>query len=180
MANGPHYPAGKYVCEIVNQGMGETQTGKPQFVLRFKVLGRPDPAEPNNYIPDPDQYERTSYRVVTEATIPYFMEDLKALGYTHGSFKFLDPNTQGYQDFTGKVINMICNHEDNQEKTAKREKWGLMRAAGVFDVKPLESKKMRDLDNLFGKHLKDLKQDAPKLPPPPANGFAITDDDVPF
>jgi hypothetical protein len=176
-----HYAEGKYVCEILKQGIGETKTGKPQFVLNFKVLGTPDPADPEHYIVVNPQYTRTYYRVITDKTIDFLKEDLQALGFNKGSFKFLDPSTPDFQDFTGAVVDMYCKHGENQDKQPK-EDWGLARAAREFQVKPLEAKKMRDLDNLFGKHLKDLK--APAKPAAPAatdSGSVVAgDDDTPF
>jgi len=185
MASSPHYAMGRYVCEVLAQAMSETQTGKPQFVLRFKILGTPDAKNPENYVPDSAQYERTFYRVITEGTIEYFTADLHALGFDGDSFKLLDPATLGFYDFKGQIIDMICNHEDNQDKTGKREKWGIARKAGEFAPKPLEPKKVRDLDNLFGKHLKSLKPNGTPVvaaPNPPAtqSAPAISDEDVPF
>lgn len=179
----PHYAKGRYVCEILNQGLGKAGTGNPQLVLQFKVLGTPDPKDPGAYIVDAHQYERTYYKTITEKTIDYLIEDLKALGVTIQSLRQLDPSTQGFVDLRGKVADFFCNHEPPQDGNGMREKWGVARMASEFKVEPLESTKMRELDALFGKQLKvAFGASAPPAQRPQAAVAAmeITDDDVPF
>lgn len=177
----PFYAAGSYACKIVGQALSETGTGKPQFVLRFKVMGLVDPEDSSRFIPAQQQFDRSHYRTITDKTIPYFVEDLKALGFSVSSFKELDSNTPGFQDMRGREVEMECAHE-NDLNGESREKWGVARTgSGTFEVKPLEPKKLRDLDNLFGKHLKGLKSSPPATAPQPvAVGPGITDDDIPF
>ena len=185
MANGPHSHVGRYACKVVSQALGEASTGNPQFALRFTVMGMVDPADPSRFIPSPQQYERTHYRTITEKTVPYFVEDLKLLGFTGTSFRELDPNADGFHDFRDMDVDMWCSHEKGQDGSP-REKWGVARKGGSeLDIKPLESKKVRELDNLFGKHLKGMKaaQPAPApitSKPAPAAEAGITDDDIPF
>lgn len=178
----PFYEVGRYACKVTNQALGEAKTGTPQFVLQFTVLGKVDPSDPTRFIPAQAQYERTHFRAITEKTIPFFMEDLKVLGFKGASFKELDPNNQPFHDFRGADIDMWCAHENDQQGNL-REKWGVARQGGSLEVKPLEAKKVRDLDNLFGKHLMALRstepvRQTPVNPVPPSMG--ITDDDVPF
>ncbi len=178
----PFYAVGRYACKVTDQALGETSTGKPQFVLRFQVLGLVDPKDPSRYIAGAQQYERTHYRAITDKTIQYFIEDLKLLGFKGESFKALDPNNDGFHDFRDLDIDMWCSHENDQEGKP-REKWGVARQGSTFEVKPLEAKKVRDLDNLFGKQLKSAKAAEP-VRTAPANAASpameITDDDVPF
>lgn len=182
----PYYQPGRYVCKITSQQLGESRTGNPQFVLRFKVLGVPDPEDRSALIPDRNQYERTMYRSITDKSIPYFMEDLQMLGFTGTSFKLLDQHNAGFQDFRGNEIEMICTHE-NDLNGQLREKWSIAkdnRVSTAAEVKPLESKKVRELDALFGKHLKG--QTANGGPKPVPVGAAKnqnqepSEDDVPF
>lgn len=179
----PFYESGRYACKVTNQAMGEAGTGNPQFVLRFKVMGLVDPADPTRFIPAQQQYERTFYRTITEKTIDYFIEDLKTLGFAGKSFKDLDPNTEGFHDFRGADVDMWCAHEDDP-KGGAREKWSVARQASEFEVKPIDSKKLRELDNLYGKHLKGIKVEPKQEKPQPAAAMAtaegITDDDIPF
>lgn len=172
-----HYQPGRYVCQITGQAMGESSKGNPQFVLRFKVLGRPDPNDPNSYLTDPNQYERPFYRSITEKTIDYFMDDLKALGFHGSSFKDLDPNTPGFHDFKGKEIDMYCNEEIYNGEP--RERWAIA-TAFELNVKPIEAGKLRQLDNLFGKQLKTISKPQSSPRPMPVVTPADVDDDVPF
>jgi hypothetical protein len=183
MASVPFYAVGKYACKVVEQALGESSTGKPQFLLRFTVIGQVDPADPSQLVPVPAQYQRTHYRSITEKTIQYFTEDLKALGFKGESFKELDPDTEGFHNFTGQNVDMWCSHKSGPDG-ALREEWNVARAVGSLEVKPLERKKVRELDNLFGKHLKGLKVAGAAAPVAaqlaPVGGLDISDDDVPF
>jgi hypothetical protein len=188
MANAPHYAKGRYVGKILNQALSKASTGTPQLVIRFKVMGVPDPKDPTAYIPDPQQYERTLYRALTEGTMQYVIEDLKTLGFTGESFRLLDPSTPNFYDMTGMDVDFYCNHETGQDG-GMREKWGLARAPSEFKVETLEPAKMRELDNLFGKQLKEAfkpaaqpKAKAQTKPQPAAEMAAVgaTDDDIPF
>lgn len=178
----PFYEVGRYACKVIDQALGEAGTGNPQFVLRFQVQGLVDPADPAAFIPARGQYERTHYRTITDKTISYFTDDLKTLGFAGSSFKDLDPKTDGFHDFRGQDVDMWCAHEDDP-KGGKREKWSVARVSGALEVKPLEPKKLRDLDNLFGKQLKSIKPEAAVAQRPAPVGVAaggITDDDIPF
>jgi hypothetical protein len=186
MPSSAYYKKGRYACKVVSQALGENKKGNPQFVLRFLVLGEVDPTEPTNYIPAGQQYERTHYRVITEKTIDYFIDDLKLLGFEGASFKDLDPSSPTFHDMTGLDIDMWCDVEEWDGGT--QEKWGVAQVGG-FKIEPLDAKKVRDLDNLFGKQLKTLKSDKPKPVAAPAASTSsatavvdqgITDDDIPF
>lgn len=184
MANAPHYPKGRYVGKILNQALGKAGTGNPQLVIQIKVLGKPDPLDPGSYIPDPHQYERTVYRTITEKTVPYIIEDLKALGVSIQSWKQLDPSTPGFVDLRGNDADFFCNHEASQDGGV-REKWGIAMHASEFKVETLEPAKMRELDNLFGKQLKEAFKPgaAPKTQAQPAIATmeeGVSDDDIPF
>lgn len=180
---GPHYAKGRYVCEILNQALGKAGTGTPQLAIQFKVLGTPDPKDSTSYTIDAHQYERTMFKSITEKTIQYVIEDLKTLGVSIQSLRQLDPSTPGFVDLRGKVTDFFCNHEAGQDG-GMREKWGVARAASEFKVEALDPAKMRELDNLFGKHLKEaFKPVAQARPPQPvavSAGATITDDDIPF
>lgn len=180
--SGPFYAPGRYIGVVTGQGISMTNTGKHQFVLKVNVTGY------QNGEPVEQQYERTIYRVLTDKTIEYFMDDLKTLGFTGESFRFLDPGTSGYQDFTGREVPLNCEHDTYQGKTS--EKWSLARAGTSKPIEPADSASLRQLDNLFGKQLKTLKQTsaasrpAPRAQatsaPPPQDFGGIDDNDVPF
>jgi hypothetical protein len=166
--------------------MSVASTGTPQFVLRFKVLARLENGEE-----DPVRsYERLHFRAITEKTIDYFVEDLKTLGFVGigTSFRLLDPQTPGFHDFRGRVVEMCCRHGEDQNGNP-REEWGVARSAGALELRPLPAARYRELDNLFGRALKSIAGGAnPKPPaaarapeaPTPMGQPGITDDDVPF
>lgn len=178
------YQPGNYVGEVKEQRLGETKTGKPQFVIRFKVLGTP--LDEGEYAPVSQQYDRTIYMVITEGTMPYVAEKLKRLGYAGKGFGPLDPDNASHQSFVGQVIDVWCKHEADQDGNA-REKWDIARGPSSLTVNPLPSKKVRELDALFGKSLLSPDGDStPKAkstqrqPDPVLAGTEITDDDIPF
>lgn len=182
--SGPYYSVGFYWGKITQQALGESKEKKtPFFALRFMVLGKIDPADPNGELIACEKYERTINMYITEGTIEFVTRDLGRLGFEGDSFRFLDPNTPGFHDFTNTEAAFYCSHEEYEGKA--REKWSLAKEGGAkLEVEPLETKQVRTLDNLFGKHLKGLKKQATpkseaKKPEPVAAGAAPTDD-IPF
>lgn len=178
----PFYAPGDYVGSVTSQGFVKAKTGTMQFVLKFKVLGTPDPLAPESYITAPTQYERSIFRSITEKTMEYFLEDLQALGFTGDSFRLLDPGTQGFHDLRGRIIDVQCQHENDVNNEA-REKWSVLRGSGK-KIEAADPKELRQLDALFGKSLKGLKKDVPPKEAA-ANGgdpryAGVSDDDVPF
>jgi hypothetical protein len=90
----------------------------------------------------------------------------------------LDSSQQGFHDFSGLELTMFCSHENDQNGDP-RERWGIDRGPSELKVDPLDAKGLRELDNLFGKHLKGLKPEQASQPATAA-ATVITDDDVPF
>lgn len=173
---GPYYQPGDYACEVVNQGIGETKTGKPQFFLAFKVLRYADNDERVE-----QQYDRTHYRVITDNTIEWFIEDLKVLGFQRSGFRFLSLDMAGHQSFVGQEVVMNCRHESYQGKEGER--WNIAREGGALDIKPLPDAKLRQLDAMFGSHLKGVaKEEKPQTVAAGAarDDMEINDSDVPF
>lgn len=156
---GPQYEIGKYWGRITSQWLSEAKTGTPQFCVRFLVVGKINLADPEGDLITCQQAERTVYRPITDNTIEYVKKDLELLGFSGSSFKLLDPNTPGYQDFTGKELAFYCSHQPGQGNVGLREQWGFA-STDAPAAKPLDAKKLRDLDNLFGKHLKGIKKRA--------------------
>jgi hypothetical protein len=180
----PYYEEGFYKVEITDQAMSVAGTGTPQFVLRFKVLARLENGEEEPV----RSYERLHFRAITEKTIDYFVEDLRTLGFAGTSFRLLDPQTPGFHDFRGRIVEMYCRHGEDQNGNP-REEWGVARSAGALELRLLPAAKYRELDNLFGRALKSAGGGANPKPPAaarapepraPAPQPGITDDDVPF
>jgi hypothetical protein len=193
--NGPYYDEGRYLVEVTDQGFSEAKTGTPQFVLRFKVLGTPDPdGDPQGFEPDSMQYERTFYRAITEKTIPYLTDELAILGFQGTSFRELDKSTPNFHDFTGLRVEMICKHENDREGVL-RERWSLSIRGAAPTLEPMEQSKLRKLDTLFGASLKKAapakaatskpapqraQTAAPARTAPAATATEVSDDDIPF
>ena len=180
MANGPFYAEGTYVSEIVAQALGETKTGKPQFVIKCKILGTP--SDDGSYIPANNQYERSVYMVLTEATMPYVIEKLATLGFKGKSFGQLDPEHPQAQRLIGNQVDLYCKHEYGQDNQL-REKWDISRGGGL-QIKPLESRKVRELDSLFGKSLASIGSPSviatQQRQKPLEDGTFIDDSEIPF
>ena len=126
---------GRYIVQIVDQALGEAQTGTPQFILKFTVLehvfddGGAEAAR---------NYDRTYYKAITEKTIQYLAQDLKTLGFEGSSFRDLDPSSPGFYDLRGRQVEMYCTHEDRNGES--QEKWSVAFAKGAS--KPIEAKKI--------------------------------------
>lgn len=182
MARGPAYEVGRYYGRVTRQAMGETSNGNAQFVLSFLILGKVNLADPGGDLLTCPQGERSVFRTITDKTIDYVIEDLKALGYTKPSFKYLDPGTPGFEDFTGKELEFFCDHKlDNRDdhQGELREQWGIARASSGPKVNPLDAKKARGLDALFGKQLKSLAADAAPSTAAPKGRSPATMDEPP-
>jgi hypothetical protein len=183
----PFYEPGRYWGRITHQKLGETKTGKPQLVLSFLVVGKLNPVDPDgDLLPVPQQYERSIFRVITENTIDYVMEDLEALEFTGGSFQHFDEESPDCCDLRGKERAFSCKHDEDQNGQP-REQWGLAKDGGGPQVKPLDNKAARQLDAMFGKRLKKAAGNgakarteaaAPQSPPPAA--ASGPSDDIPF
>lgn len=184
VANGPHYQAGNYVGEIMQQGLSKARTGNSQFVIRVKVLGTPNGEQ--SYDRDPFQYERIIFMTITQNTINFVSETLEALGYSGQGFGPLDPSHPQHQSFVGQQVDLYCTHEADQSGNM-REKWRISRNGGSnLELNPLNQKELRELDALFGKNLRGTQTSAAPARTAPAQRSApsvateITDDDIPF
>jgi hypothetical protein len=179
----PFYEVGRYEVECASQGFTKTSTGKTQFVLRFLVKGKVNPADPESLLSVPAQYERTYYRVLTENTMEYFINDLESLNVHIGSFSELDPENPDHVPLKGKLFDAFCNHK-NDLNGDLREEWAIARMSTSKPVESIASSEVKSLDRLFGKHLKKapVASSAQRSAPQPAAvaAFEINDDDVPF
>jgi hypothetical protein len=195
MAKGAFYDEGNYVAEVTGQGLGKAKTGTLNFVLGVKILGTP--SQDGGIDGVKQRYNRTIYMYFTDATIPFVVETLRALGYTQGSFGPLDPGHPQHQSFVGQQIDVYCKHEIGQDGEV-REKWSVSRGLPAVVTEPLNAKEVRELDALFGKALKasaapgkgnskkQVKAEKPDRDQPPveayvdADGTEISDEDIPF
>lgn len=180
----PVYAEGRYLCKITGQALGETSKGNVQFVMSFQVLGKIDPANPDNYFPEQQQLERKTWRAITEGTIEYFLENLRSLGFTGDSFSQLDPKSPKHQSFKDLEVEMYCTH-GRDDKGQEREEWSIARSGGPLVQQQAPDEKVRQLDYAFGAKLRSLREkkplaSAPRQQPVVAGGYEPADDDVPF
>jgi hypothetical protein len=190
MANAPYYPEGKYVAVITGQALTESQNTKtPQIVFEMEILGPVDPANPANYVAGKFQrYKRTAYLYITDKSVERTVKVLRHLGYDRESFKFIDPSVDDAFGFVGMEPDVFCKHEAKQDGTGMVEKWGISTPSEGMNFEPLEPKRARELDALFGKTLKSAPvtprvksgTDQPAAVAAGPSGLEIGDDDLPF
>jgi hypothetical protein len=185
----PNYAIGKYAVKITGQGFQAAKTGTMQFVLKFIPQGMIDPSDPNTLIAC-QQYERTYYKALTENTMPWFLDDVKALGVEDlAAFSQLDPNTDGFIDLTGRDVDMACGPKQGWNDGKTYEDWAIIHGGG--GGKPIElapKKEVANLDKMFGRFLpkpaRPTQPVARRTPVPVPvmadDAPAIDDDDVPF
>lgn len=173
------YEEGYYQGEITQQAMTKASTGTPQLVLRFRVLSFSDGSAV------PRQYERTSYRAITEKTMQYVEKDLDALGFKGNSLRLLDPNTPGYISLVGTKAEFQCRHENDQHDEP-REKWGVAWPAPgsnqgqAIEGAPVDAATYRQLDALFGRNRPTPQAQPQTVSRAVTAANPITDEDIPF
>ena len=150
---------GRYRGVICDHGFNKTSTDKDQLVLTFSLIGKLDPSRPDAMDPAPDA-NRSIFRVLTEKTIDYAIQDLRGIGWRGDSFAELDLASGGNASLCGTEIDVLCTHEDYQGKV--QERWSLAGRRGL-ELKPADSKTVMRLDAKFGKLLKQKPATAQPL-----------------
>lgn len=150
-----YYSQGLYQMEVTEQRLGKTSNGNPQWVVRGKIQNRVH--DDGSTEPAQAQYDRTIYRVITDKTVPYLMEDLEALGCPGiESFGQLDQGHAQCFDLRGQWITVQCKHGEYQGNG--REEWSFFAdRTSSLEVTPLNAQEVRNLNNMFGKALKGMK-----------------------
>lgn len=175
------FTAGYYVGHIQKWNLSEAGTGNPQFVINFIPAYKKGPKGAKEECPnDP----RSVYRVITDKTIEYFANDLKALGYDRDTFDDLDPTSPNAFNFEGIEIEVRMKLETYDGR--ERERWEL--AMVKTEIKPLERQGISALNAQFANKLRELRMggsgtaQARTPAPAAATGYAnnAADDDVPF
>lgn len=193
-----HYQPGNYWVKVVDQGLSETSNGNTQFVLTFEIQGMIDRAVPSGDLIACDNYTRSIYRVITEKTVDYVLEDIKHLcgianmNPTLPGFEFLDPATDHFLDFRGIELEVYCQKDTYNGE--EKERWGISRQVNK-EKKEASKESVRKLNALFGKQLKSLANGSengttqtktrqkPEPQPATINGYPadeVEGDDVPF
>ena len=165
------YKGGLYVGECTGQLTGQGETGKktPYFALKFSIVARVE----NEQEVACDWGERTVYLYLSEATLPFTTDILAHLGYDKDSLKYLDPNQQGFFDFTGKRCDLWCKLEEYNR--SMKEKWSVSMPRPP--VAPIEDKELRRLDSLFGKAIRARRGPPTASQPTPAAAPASSADE---
>lgn len=174
--NKPFYEEGLYIGKVTQQGIGESGTGKPQVVIRAKILGVP--IDETSHTPVKQQFERTVYMTVTDKTAPFIVENLRTIGFEGDKLSEFDPSHKDHVSLVGNQIPLWCKHEETQDGTGVRERWQISKGLNTLELKPLAAKQTRELDSLFAKALKAAPA-AKKVVKPNQHGVKIDDTDLP-
>ncbi len=153
MGRGAYYPVGRYVGRVVRQELGASaQKGTPQFAVTFQIIDALDQFGASCGVQS--IYERTVYIYFSKSqkAMEISAEALKTLGFNKSSLKYLDPDTDGYCDFTGVEVELYCKHEDYEGES--RERWSINTPRAPRESKPVDKSELRKLDALFGKAFK--------------------------
>lgn len=152
MAYGPQYEPGRYLGIVIEQAFSESSNGNAQFILRCQVVGKFDENGTLCEFPSGRVRERSVFMTITENTIDFVIDALRAIGYEGSTFSGLDPQTPGFHNFASHEIPLYCQHEEYQGQW--RERWRISSGGGGLNVKPLDPKGLRALDAMYGKALK--------------------------
>lgn len=155
MANLTYQP-GKHMGRITKWGMGKTKNGNPQLFFSAEIIGK---LNADGSLASCPQFERTVFRVITDKTIEYIVEDLKNLGYPHETFDQLDPSAPNAHSFAGLQVPLTCKHDTYEGKT--NEKWEFAFGGAGYQAVPLERRQVAELNATFGKFLRGGKTTPP-------------------
>ncbi len=185
---------GRYWGRVTHQKLGKSSNGNPQIMVSFVILGKVNAADPEgDLLPVTQQYERTVFRVITDKTIEWVMQDLDKLGWTGEDWATFDEGHPQCCSIVGAELAFSCKHEAHYLTGEPREVWSVAQDNPGLAVVPLETSELRKLNALFGKALKGRQKSEPKAQPartpatPPPIGSeaaaveaAEADDGVPF
>lgn len=155
---GIFYPSGGYLGRVVKQELSESKEKRtPQLVLMVKVIAELDTVT-NEPIPLPEaqQHDVWVYLYLTEKAQEMTLKALNVLGYRRTSLRFLDPTEADFENLADREVPLWCKHEEYEGE--QREKWQI---STPRDSKPVEPGKLKKLDALFGKGLKELATSKP-------------------
>jgi hypothetical protein len=164
---------GFYVAHVQNWGLAQSKTkGTPQFTLAVVLTNFKGPGGKLEECPS---LTRTIYRAITEKTIEYFVNDLKALGYDRDNFDDLDPASPNAFDFEGKEVEVRLKYEQYEGQEQERWELALVKPA----AKPLETTGVQSLNAMFGGHLAGLRNGNGSTTPAKVP-MPTTEDQIPF
>ncbi len=190
----PYYEPGRYWGRITHQKLGKSSNDNPQLMISFVVLGKINVKDPDGeLLPVTQQWERTVFRVITDKTIDWVMQDLDKLGWTGDDWATFDEQHPSCCSIVGTEATFSCNIEPHHKTKEPREVWSVSQDNVGLTVVPLEASDLRKLNAMFGKNLKGRQKPEPQqqlaraaTTPPPigseaaAAEAAAADDGVPF
>ena len=161
------YAPGIYSCRVISQNFGTSKNGNDQFILQVEPQHRADGDQWGAVEPT----TRTIWMTITDKTIEFVAEKLKAIGWSGERMADLDPDG-GTCTFVGQDITCICKHEPHYKNQGElTERWDLPGKSMEVVNNPAVAKK---LDAMFGKILKSQAKPKPTTPKPAAKPAAAT------
>ena len=154
MADKTFYGVGAYKGRVTFHGLTEsTEKKTPGIYIRFVVIDIIHAADHIEELDQKDRHERTMTRWLTDQTIEYAMSDLQDMGFSSPKLSDFDLNnqTETTQSFVDNVYDFYCSHEDS-DKGDMYERWQLSR--GERPMATLSKKQLKQIDNLFGRQMK--------------------------
>lgn len=142
---------GIYKAHLQKVSLGETKTGKPQIVYEFITESILDSS--GEFLDCPN-VTRTLFRVLTENTIDFAVEELRRLGYDREGFDDIDPESPNAFDFEGIEITVEMKLEEYEDRDRERWQFTSKRVG-----KKLEQLGVSKLNAMFGNKLKASRTD---------------------
>lgn len=177
------YTPGRYRGRVSKTALTQNENSKNyQVVLQFELVGRYDA---QGQLETCDPSTRTVWRVLTDKTVERVAQELRALGFTGGSWVQIDEEQAG-NDFVD-LRNVECDLQMRIEayQGVDRERWELsvLGGMGANVGKSIERKQAREVDAKFGKALKATPppaKTAPRTAPTAATAPSPSNDEIPF
>ena len=172
-------PAGIYKAHVQKVSLGEAKTGNPQITYEFILDSM---LQSDGEFAECPHVPRTIYRVLTENTIDFAVEELRRMGYDRAGFDDLDPDSPNAFDFDGVEITVELKYEMYNDR--ERERWQFTRKGAG---KKLEAAGVSKLNAMFGAKMRAAGADngtrapvarvAPSRPQPQQRDNGVPKDD---
>lgn len=170
------YQPGEYSCEVLEQGFGQTKTGKDQLIFKFRVMDHvAHDADGNEVItPSTQQTEEYCYQTITpdsEKAMNYLMTCLRYAGFEGNDFSQMN--------FVGSRVRFKV--EPNEYNGEVNDRWSM--AAPPMRVAPFDNSAAKKMNALFDRQLKSQPAQQQTRSPEPAQeapAGSPPNDEVPF
>lgn len=137
---------GLYVGEIAEQGMEFAKTGNPQIVLKCKVISKVN--DDGTYEAVPGDVFRTIWMTLTEKTVDWVAEDLKACGFT-GKPSQIQLDGDDPISIVGTEVKLWAKQEKGLDGQP-RERWSISTPRETRPVTPVSTMDASRIDAQFG------------------------------